>query len=203
MNLVILAGVWRTFRRVRRDGEFALQVSDASPNTGGVLARLFQPLFRLVTKDWHMLLLGFLFGLGFDTATEIGLLGISGTQAGEGLPVWLIMVFPTLFAAGMALIDTTDGVLMLGVYNWAFIKPMRKLYYNLVLTGVAVAVAVLIGGIEAFGLAGDQLGLHGKFWDSIGALNGNFNGLGFAIISVFILVWIGSLIIYRYGRAGR
>jgi nickel/cobalt transporter (NiCoT) family protein len=202
MNLVILAGVWRTFRRVRRDGEFALQVSDASPNTGGVLARLFQPLFRLVTKDWHMLLLGFLFGLGFDTATEIGLLGISGTQAGEGMPVWLIMVFPTLFAAGMALIDTTDGVLMLGVYNWAFIKPMRKLYYNLVLTGVAVAVAVLIGGIEAFGLAGDQLGLHGKFWDSIGALNGNFNGLGFAIISVFILVWIGSLIIYRYGRAG-
>jgi nickel/cobalt transporter (NiCoT) family protein len=116
--------------------------------------------------------------------------------------VWLIMVFPTLFAAGMALIDTTDGVLMLGVYNWAFIKPMRKLYYNLVLTGVAVAVAVLIGGIEAFGLAGDQFGLHGKFWDSIGVLNGNFNGLGFAIVGVFILAWIGSLIVYRYRRAG-
>ncbi len=202
MNLVILAGVWKTFRRVRRYGEFAHQDSDALLNTGGMLARFFQPLFRLVTKDWHMLPLGLLFGLGFDTATEIGLLGISGTQAGEGMPVWLIMVFPALFAAGMALIDTTDGVLMLGAYNWAFIKPLRKLYYNLAITAVSVAVAVLIGGVEALGLAGDQLGLHGKFWDGIGALNGNFNGLGFAIIGVFILAWIASLIIYRYGRAG-
>jgi nickel/cobalt transporter (NiCoT) family protein len=199
MNLLILAGVWRTFRQVRRDGEFAHQDSDTLLNTGGVLARLFQPLFRLVTKDWHMLLLGFLFGLGFDTATEIGLLGISGTEAGEGMPVWLIMVFPALFAAGMSLIDTTDGVLMLGAYNWAFIKPMRKLYYNLVITAASVAVAGLVGGIEAFGLAGDQLGLQGKFWDSIGALNGNFNELGFAIIGAFILAWIASLIIYRYG----
>jgi high-affinity nickel-transport protein len=149
---------------VRRDGEFAHQESETLLNTGGVLTRVFQPVFRLVTKDWHMLLLGFLFGLGFDTATEIGLLGISATQAGEGMSVWLIMVFPTLFAAGMSLIDTTDGVQMLGAYNWAFINPMRKLYYNFVLTGVSVAVAVLIGGIQAFALAGDQLGLRGKFW---------------------------------------
>jgi len=202
MNLIILASVWRIFRRVRRDGEFAHQESETLLNTGGVLTRVFRPLFRLVTKDWHMLLLGFLFGLGFDTATEIGLLGISATQAGEGMSVWLIMVFPTLFAAGMSLIDTTDGVLMLGAYNWAFINPMRKLYYNFVLTGVSVAVAVLIGGIQAFGLAGDQLGLRGKFWDSISALNGNFNGLGFAIAGMFILTWIVSLIIYRYGRVG-
>ena len=201
MNLIILAGVWRIFRRVRRDGEFAHQQSETLLNTGGVLTRVFQPLFRLVTKDWHMLLLGFLFGLGFDTATEIGLLGISATQAGEGMSVWLIMVFPTLFAAGMSLIDTTDGVLMIGAYNWAF-NPMRKLSCNFVLTGVSVAVAVLIGSIQAFGLAGDQLGLRGKFWDGISALNGNFNGLGFAIVGVFILTWIVSLIIYRYGRVG-
>ena len=181
-----------------------IRQSETLLNTGGVLMRVFQPLFRLVTKDWHMLLLGFLFGLGFDTATEIGLLGISATQAGEGMSVWLIMVFPTLFAAGMSLIDTTDGVLMLGAYNWAFIDPMRKLYYNFVLTGVSVAVAaVLIGGIQAFGLAGDQLAVcAANSGTSISALNGNFNGLGFAIVGVFILTWIVSLIIYRYGRVG-
>jgi high-affinity nickel-transport protein len=126
------------------------------------------------------------------------LLGISATQAGQGMSVWSIMVFPALFAAGMSLIDTTDGVLMLGAYNWAFVKPMRKLYYNLVITAVSVIVAVLIGGIEGLGLIGDQLGLEGPFWNAIGALNDNFNGLGFVIIGVFILAWVMSLIIYRY-----
>jgi nickel/cobalt transporter (NiCoT) family protein len=202
MNLIILAGVWRTFRRARRDGEFAMQDSGTALNTGGVLARLLRPVFRLVTKDWHMLPLGFLFGLSFDTASEIGLLGISGTETGEGMPVWLIMVFPALFAAGMALIDTTDGVLMLGAYNWAFIDPRRKLYYNFVITAVSVTVAVLIGGVEALSLAGDELGLQGKFWQGVSALNGNFNALGLAIIGVFVLAWIACLIVYRYGGAG-
>jgi len=156
-NLFILAGVWRTFRRVPHDGEFALQDARMALNTGGLLTRLFKPVFGLVSKDWHMLPLGFLFGLSFDTASEIGLLGISGTQAGEGMPVWLIMVFPALFAAGMALIDTTDGVLMLGAYNWAFINPRRKLYYNFVITAISVSVAVLIGSVEALSLAGDEL----------------------------------------------
>ena len=200
MNLIILGDVWSAFRRVRRDGEFTHQDSETLLNRGGLLTRLLRPLFRLVSQDWHMLPLGFLFGLGFDTATEIGLLGISGTQAGQGMSIWLIMVFPALFAAGMALIDTTDGVLMCGAYNWAFIKPARKLYYNFIITAVSVAVAVLIGGIEALGLASDQLSLHGKFWESIGTLNDNFNALGFAIIGIFILAWIASLIIYRYGR---
>jgi high-affinity nickel-transport protein len=142
--------------------------------------------------------LGFLFGLGFDTATEVALLGISATQAAKGISIWSIMVFPALFAAGMSLIDTTDGVLMLGAYNWAFVKPIRKLYYNLTITSVSVVVAVLIGGIEALGLIGDQLGLSGWFWDGIGALNDNFNGLGFIIIGVFIAAWVGSVVIYRY-----
>jgi nickel/cobalt transporter (NiCoT) family protein len=201
MNLIILAGVWTTFRRLRRDGEFALQEPGTALHTGGILARLFRPVFGLVTKDWHMLPLGFLFGLSFDTASEIGLFGISGTEAGDGMPVWLIMVFPALFAAGMALIDTTDGVLMLSAYNWAFIDPRRKLYYNFVITAVSVTVAVLIGGIEALSLAGDEFGLRGNFWDSIGALNGNFNALGLAIIGVFVLAWIVCLIVYRYGGA--
>jgi high-affinity nickel-transport protein len=200
MNIVILVNVWRTFRDVRRGGAFHEQDFDLLLNSRGMLARLFRPMFRLVSQSWHMLPLGFLFGLGFDTATEVALLGISATQAGEGMSVWSIMVFPALFAAGMSLIDTTDGILMLGAYNWAFVKPMRKLYYNLVITAMSVVVAVLIGGIEGLGLIGDQFGLTGWFWDGIGTLNNNFNGLGFAIIGVFIVAWVASLIIYRYAR---
>jgi nickel/cobalt transporter (NiCoT) family protein len=200
MNIVILAGVWKTFHHVQRGGAFQDQDFDLLLNSRGLLARLFRPLFRLVTQSWHMLPLGFLFGLGFDTATEVALLGISATQAEQGMSIWSIMVFPALFAAGMSLVDTTDGVLMLGAYNWAFIKPMRKLYYNLVITAVSVVVAVLIGGIEGLGLIGDQLGLKGWFWDSIGSFNDNFNGIGFVIIGVFIVAWVVSLIIYRYAR---
>ena len=116
------------------------------------------------------------------------------------MSIWSILVFPALFAAGMSLIDTTDGVLMLGAYDWAFVKPIRKLYYNLIITAVSVVVAVLIGGIEGLGLIGDQLGLEGGFWDGIGALNDNFNDLGFAIVGVFIFAWIASVIFYRYAR---
>ena len=200
MNFVILIGVWRSFRAVRRGGTLAVLDFDLLLNGRGVLARLFRPLFRMVTRSWHMMPLGFLFGLGFDTATEVALLGISATQAGQGLPIWSIMVFPALFAAGMSLVDTTDGVLMLGAYNWAFVKPMRKLYYNLVITAVSVLVALLIGGIEGLGLIGDQLGLDGWFWNGIGALNDNFGSLGFAIIGVFIFAWVISLLVYRYAR---
>jgi high-affinity nickel-transport protein len=200
MNVVILAGVWRTFRHVRRGGVFVEQDFDLLLNSRGLLARVFRPVFRLVARGWHMFPVGFLFGLGFDTATEVALLGISATQASQGMPIWSIMVFPALFAAGMSLIDTTDGVLMLGAYNWAFIKPIRKLYYNLIITTVSVVVAVLIGGIEVLGLIGDQFGLSGGFWAGIGHLNDNFNGLGFAIVGVFIVAWIGSMIAYRYAR---
>ena len=202
MNLTILAGVWRTYRRAPGHGELAPQETDTALSMGGLLTRLFKPVFGLVTKDWHMLPRGFLFGLSFDTASEIGLLGISGTQAGEGMPAWLIMVFPALFAAGMALIDTTDGVLMLGAYNWAFINPRRKLYYNFVITAISVTVAVLVGSVEALSLASEELGLRGNFWDGISVLNGNFNALGLAIIGVFVLAWIACLIVYRYGGGG-
>ena len=200
MNVAILTGVWRTFRHVRRGGAFAEEDFDLLLNSRGLLARLFRPVFRLVASAWHMFPVGFLFGLGFDTATEVALLGISATQAAEGMSIWSIIVFPALFAAGMSLIDTTDGVLMLGAYNWAFVKPIRKLYYNLIITAVSVVVAVLIGGIEGLGLIGDQFGLSGGFWDGIGHLNDNFNGLGFAIIGVFILAWVGSVLVYRYAK---
>ncbi len=203
MNVVILVGVWKVFQRVRRGGAFVDQDFDLLLNNRGLLARLFRPLFRLVTKSWHMLPIGFLFGLGFDTATEVALLGLSATQAQEGLSVWTVMIFPALFTAGMSLVDTTDGVLMLGAYNWAFVKPMRKLYYNLVITAVSVVVAVLIGGIEGLGLLGDEFGLKGWLWDGIGSLNDNFTGLGFTIIGVFIFAWISSLLIYRYSGLDR
>jgi nickel/cobalt transporter (NiCoT) family protein len=200
MNIAILIAVWRTFRHVRRGGGFSAQDFDLLLNSRGLLARWFKPVFRLVTRSWHMFPVGLLFGLGFDTATEVALLGISATQAAQGLSIWSIMLFPALFAAGMSLIDTSDGVLMLGAYNWAFVRPMRKLYYNLVITAVSVLVAVLIGGIEGLGLIGDRFSLGGWFWGGIGRLNDNFNLLGFAIIGLFILAWVGSMLVYRYTR---
>ena len=197
MNLAILRGVWRTFRRVQSGGAYAEVDLNLLLSGSGPLARLVRPLFRLVTASWHMFPVGFLFGLGFDTATEVSLLGISATQAATGLPVWSILVFPALFAAGMALVDTTDGILMLGAYEWAFVRPVRKLWYNLTITLVSVVVAVLIGGVEALGLIGDQLGLDGPFWAFVGGLNDNFGSLGFAIIGVFVAAWVLSAMIYR------
>ncbi|HUN24985.1 MAG TPA: HoxN/HupN/NixA family nickel/cobalt transporter [Steroidobacteraceae bacterium] len=198
MNLAIFLSVWRTFRHVRQGGRYAEEDLDLLLNRRGFAARIFRPLFRLVRSSWHMIPLGFLFGLGFDTATEVALLGISATQAAKGVSIWAIMVFPALFAAGMSLIDTTDGVLMLGAYDWAFVKPIRKLFYNMTITLVSVAVALLIGGIEALGLIEDQLHLSGEFWNWIGRLNGNFSSLGFLIIGIFAITWAGSVIIYRY-----
>jgi high-affinity nickel-transport protein len=199
-NVLILLSVYRTFQEVRRGGAFVEEDVDHLLAQRGLLGRVFRPMFRLVTRSWHMYPLGFLFGLGFDTATEIGLLGISAAEASRGLPIWSIMVFPALFTAGMSLIDTTDGILMLGAYGWAFIKPIRKLYYNLTITFVSVLVAVLIGGIEALGLVADQLKLEGPFWRWIGALNDNFGSLGYLIIAIFVGSWIVSIAVYRLGR---
>jgi high-affinity nickel-transport protein len=144
--------------------------------------------------------LGLLFGLGFDTATEIGLLGISAAEASRGLPIASILVFPVLFAAGMSLIDTTDNILMLGAYGWAYVKPIRKLYYNMTITSVSVLVALVVGGIEALGLFGSQLHLQGRFWSTVGSLNENFGLLGYCIIALFILSWVVSIAIYKVRR---
>ena len=154
----------------------------------------------MIRRSWHMYPLGVLFGLGFDTATEIGLLGISAAEASRGLSLWSILVFPVLFAAGMSLIDTTDNILMLGAYGWAYIKPIRKLYYNLTITSVSVVVAFVVGGIEALGLLGGQLHLQGVFWGFIVRLNANFGVLGYCIIAIFALAWIVSIAIYKLRR---
>jgi high-affinity nickel-transport protein len=147
-----------------------------------------------------MYLLGFLFGLGFDTATEVGLLGISAAGASQGLPIWSIIVFPVLFTAGMTLIDTTDSILMLGAYGWAFVKPIRKLYYNITITTISVLVALLVGSIEGLGLLADKLQLGGWFWNAVGSLNDNFGMIGYVIVGVFAASWLISAAVYRWKR---
>lgn len=199
-NLLVLRAIYRAFVRVRAgepyvDEDFDLLLADR-----GLLSRLFRPMFNLITRSWHMYPLGFLFGLGFDTATEIGLLGLSAAEASRGLPLWSILVFPALFAAGMSLIDTTDNILMLGAYGWAFIKPVRKLYYNLTITIVSVLVAVVVGGVEALGLLASQFHLDGFVWRQILRLNSNFGLLGYAIVALFALSWLVSLVIYKWQR---
>ena len=202
VNILVLVSVYRTFRAVRRGEPFVEADFDILLNSRGFLSRIFRPLFRLVTKSWHMLPIGFLFGLGFDTATEVALFGISAAQAADGGSLANILVFPALFAAGMSLVDTTDGVLMLGAYGWAFMKPVRKLYYNMSITAVSVGVAVVVGGLETLNLIGDELGLTdgGGFWGAIGSINDNFGVLGYIIIGVFALSWIGSIAFYKLMR---
>ena len=196
-NLMVLVALYRTFRRVRAGAPYVDDELNALLAGGGLLARLLRPAFRMIRHGWHMYPLGVLFGLGFDTATEIGLLGVSAAQASHGLSVWSVLVFPVLFTAGMALVDTSDGILMLGAYGWAFVKPIRKLYYNLVITFVSVIVAGLVGGVEALGLAGERLGWRGPIWDAISALNRNFGTIGYVIIGVFVACWLVAAAVYR------
>jgi high-affinity nickel-transport protein len=201
-NILVLISIYRTFKTVKDGGKFVEEDLDLALANRGLLGRLFRRFFRIVERSWHMYPLGVLFGLGFDTATEVGLLGISATQASQGLSIWSIMVFPALFTAGMTLIDTTDSILMLGAYGWAFVKPIRKLYYNLTITAASVIVAVLVGGLETLNLIGDQLGLTdgGGFWGAIGSLNDSFGVLGYVIVGIFILAWFVSYIVYRVNR---
>jgi nickel/cobalt transporter (NiCoT) family protein len=200
VNLIVLRSVYRTFTRVRRGEPYVDEDFDLLLANRGFLARIFRPVFAMVRRSWHMYPLGVLFGLGFDTATEIGLLGISAAEASRGLPILSILVFPVLFAAGMSLIDTTDNILMLGAYGWAYIKPIRKLYYNLTITTVSVVVAFVVGGIEALGLLGGQFHLQGTFWGLIGRLNDNFGVLGYCIVALFALAWVVSIAIYKLRR---
>ena len=199
-NVLVLVGVCRTFETVKRGGRLVEEDVDRLLSGRGLMGRIFRPLFGIVRRSWHMYPLGLLFGLGFDTATEVGLLGMSAAQASQGLSVWSIMVFPALFTAGMTLLDTTDSILMVGAYGWAFVKPIRKLYYNMTITLVSVVVALLVGGIEALGLVADRLKPEGRFWDGVGALNDNFGTLGFVIVGLFAVSWLVSVAIYRYKR---
>lgn len=197
-NLIVLRSIYRAFVAVRSGGGYQDEDFDMLLSNRGCLSRIFRPIFRMIGRSRHMYFLGVLFGLGFDTATEIGLLGISAAEASKGLPLNSILVFPLLFAAGMSLIDTTDNILMLGAYGWAFVKPVRKLYYNMTITCVSVLVAFAVGGIEALGLLAGRFHPDGRFWVVITRLNGSFAELGYAIVGLFALSWLVSLAIYKW-----
>ena len=198
INLMILMRVWRTFQRVRGGGKLEAEHLDSLLAGRGFLARLFRGAFAMISKSWQMYLLGFLYGLGFDTATEIGLLSISATQVAHGMSLWSMLIFPTLFTAGMALVDTIDGVFMVSAYGWAFADPIRKLWYNLTITAVSVLFALFIGSVEALGLLADKFGLAGSFWSTVGYLNERLATFGFAIIGLFVVSWLISALIYRW-----
>jgi high-affinity nickel-transport protein len=196
-NILVLAAVYRALRIVKGGGQVADELMDSILPARGFLGRLFRPLFRMIQRSWHMYPLGILFGLGFDTATEVGFLGISAAQASQGTSLWSILVFAALFTAGMSLVDTTDSVMMVGAYGWAFVKPLRKLYYNLAITLVSVVAALVIGGIETLTLVGEGLGLEGRFWDVVGWLGSNFGALGYCIVALFVASWLLSFLVYR------
>src|SRR4029077_17134593 len=148
------------------------------------------------SRSWHLFPIGVLFALGFDTASAISLFGLS-VQASHEASAWSVLVFPALFAAAMTLVDTADGILMIGAYGWAFVKPVRKLFYNLTITAVSVAVALVIGAIEVLGLIAQRVGSEGAFWRIVTHVNANFATLGYVIVAVFAAGWMGSLLLYR------
>lgn len=198
-NLIVLRGVYRAFRVAERGDNVTEEQIDALLHQRGWLARLFRPLFRFVSQSWHLYPIGLLFALGFETASEISLFGLSA-QASDAVSNWSLLIFPTLFAAGMTLVDTTDGVLMLGAYGWAYRNPLRKLFYNLTITSVSVLVALVVGGIETLGLLANQFQLQGAFWNTISGLNDNFGALGYGIVALFIVSWGASFLVYRFKR---
>jgi high-affinity nickel-transport protein len=195
INLAVLLDIYRMFRRVSQGGEYDEQSLEDFLQNRGLLARLLRPALRLIRKSWHMYPLGVLFGLGFDTASEVALLGLAATSGANHVPIAFILILPALFAAGMSLVDSTDGIMMLGAYGWAYVKPIRKLYYNLNITLVSVLIAFLIGGIEVLSIVGDRFGLSGGIWDLVGGLD--FGVIGFGIIAIFVLSWTISTFIYR------
>ncbi|MBY4803163.1 HoxN/HupN/NixA family nickel/cobalt transporter [Burkholderia cepacia] len=199
VNLAILRDVWRRYRGTHGHGH----AHDAAHvhRPAGLVSRLLRPLFRFVSKSWHMYPVGVLFGLGFDTATEISLLAIAAAQASQGLPVYTVMLFPALFTAGMTLIDSTDNVLMIHAYGWAMDDPQRKLLYNASITFVSAAVALAIGGIEAAGLLADKLSLTGPVRDALDAVGERFGSIGYGIVALFLVCWIASILFHRWQRA--
>ncbi|GLV55341.1 nickel/cobalt efflux system [Dictyobacter sp. S3.2.2.5] len=201
LNVVILWDIFKTFQKVKRGEEYNEQTLNDTLNQRGLMARFFGPLLRATDKSWKMYPIGLLFGLGFDTATEVGIMSLTALLATQGhLPIWSILIFPLLFMAGMCLIDTTDGILMLGAYGWAFVKPVRKLYYNLNITLISVLVAFVVGTIEVLGIMSNALKLSGPFWDQVGNLNENFGFIGYLIIGIFVVSWLVSTVIYKVKR---
>jgi high-affinity nickel-transport protein len=197
LNLVILVSIVGVFIQMRK-GTYSDEELEKHLNSRGLLMRFFGPIARRIDKSWKMYPLGILFGLGFDTATEIGLLVLAGSSVVAGLPWWAIISLPLFFAGGMSLLDTIDGSFMNFAYGWAFSKPVRKVYYNIIITGLSVAVALFVGGLEICQVFARQLNLTGGFWDY--ALAFDLNSAGYFIVGAFAVVWSVALLLWRYGK---
>ncbi|MBV9293651.1 MAG: HoxN/HupN/NixA family nickel/cobalt transporter [Frankiales bacterium] len=197
LNLLVLVGIVRVFLEMRR-GQYDDDELEQQLQQRGMMMRFFGPLARSIDTGWKMYPLGFLFGLGFDTVTEIAFLVLAGSSVAAGLPFWALLSLPILFAAGMSLLDTIDGSFMNFAYGWAFSKPVRKVYYNIAITGLSVAVAFFIGTLELCQVLAGQLNLHGGFWNFAGSFN--LNTAGYWIVGTFVLVWAAAILIWRYGR---
>jgi high-affinity nickel-transport protein len=197
LNLAILIGIVRLFRRMRT-GALDEDELEAQLVAGGVMTRLYGRATRAVTKSWHMYPLGALFGLGFDTATEVALLLLAGGAAAGDLPFYAILCLPILFAAGMSLLDTLDGAFMSMAYGWAFSRPVRKIYYNMTVTGLSVAVALLVGSIELLSVVTPRLGLSGGIWDAVAGVD--LNVVGYVVVGLFVVTWAAAAAVWRFAR---
>src|SRR3954464_11599918 len=197
LNLVVLISIVRIFRRMR-GGHFSEAELEEQLDKRGIMNRFLGRATRAVTKPWHMYPLGCLFGLGFDTATEVALLVLAGAGAASGLPFYAILCLPILFAAGMSLFDTLDGMFMNFAYGWAFSKPVRKIFYNLAITGLSVAVALRVGGIELLAVLAEKLSLTGGVWDVVTGID--LNLIGYLIVGLFVVTWVLALAVWRFGR---
>jgi len=197
LNVIVLVGILRVFARLRR-GDYDETELERQLDNRGLVNRFLGRFTKSITKSWHMYPIGFLFGVGFDTATTIALLVLAGTSAAAGLPWYAILCLPVLFTAGMTLLDTVDGSFMNFAYGWAFSNPVRKIYYNITITGLSVAVALVIGSVELLGLFADQLGWRGPLWKWLGELD--LNTVGFLVVGMFVFTWAVALLVWRYGR---
>jgi nickel/cobalt transporter (NiCoT) family protein len=197
LNLVILVGIVRVSRGLR-SGTFNETELERQLDARGLMSRVLGRFTKAITKSWHMYPVGLLFGLGFDTASEVALLFLAAGAAGAGLPFYAILCLPILFAAGMSLLDTIDGSFMNFAYGWSFSKPVRKLYYNITITGLSVMIALVIGTVELAGLFSQELGAHGSFWRWLQSVN--INELGFVIVGLFIATWAIALSVWHFGR---
>jgi nickel/cobalt transporter (NiCoT) family protein len=198
LNVVILAGIVRVFRSMRR-GNYNEAELERQLQSRGLMYRYFGRWMRSITREWQMYPVGVVFGMGFDTATEVALLASTALLATEHLPLYAIVCLPILFTAGMCLMDTLDGVFMSFAYSWAFCNPVRKVYYNLAITGLSVSICFFIGTIEVLGLLPMEIGsLHGGFWRFMEAFD--INKAGFVIVGMFVLTWAGALALWKYGH---
>jgi high-affinity nickel-transport protein len=194
MNVIAMIGIYRAFTKLRH-GYYSDTEIEAALNDRGFFARLLRPIMNRVTRPIQLYPVGALFGLGFDTATEVALLALAGSGAAAGLPWYAVLVVPLLFAAGMTLMDTLDGLLMTVAYDWAFLQPVRKIYYNLAVTGLSIAVALLIGSIELVSILHDDLDWVDPITSWISGID--LNNAGLAIVALFALTWIGAVAYWK------